>query len=84
MLAGGGLRGRDSGHSERRQYFGETDEGVNRKVRAALEARLHPIVCVGETLQEREANRTWKWCRGRCALLSGTWAASRWALYAGL
>jgi len=33
---------------------------VNRKVRAALEARLHPIVCVGETLQEREANRTWE------------------------
>ena len=39
---------------------GETDEGVNRKVRAVLEARLHPIVCVGETLQEREANRTWE------------------------
>jgi len=48
------------GHSERRQYFGETDEGVNRKVRAALEARLHPIVCVGETLQERDSNRTWE------------------------
>jgi triosephosphate isomerase len=48
------------GHSERRQYFAETDEGVHRKLRAALEAQLHPIVCVGETLEEREANRTWE------------------------
>jgi len=46
------------GHSERRQYFGETDESVNRKVKAALEAGLAPIVCVGETLAEREANLT--------------------------
>jgi triosephosphate isomerase len=42
------------GHSERRQYFGETDEIVNRKVRAAHEAQLRPIVCVGETLDQRE------------------------------
>jgi triosephosphate isomerase len=46
------------GHSERRQYFGETDAAVNRKVRAALGSGLHPIVCVGETLEEREAGRT--------------------------
>jgi triosephosphate isomerase len=46
------------GHSERRQYFGETDEIVNRKVKAALAASLHPIVCVGETLQDREQGRT--------------------------
>lgn len=45
------------GHSERRQFFGETDETVNRKVRAALGAGLLPIVCVGETLAEREANQ---------------------------
>ncbi|MDI6852721.1 MAG: triose-phosphate isomerase [Deltaproteobacteria bacterium] len=46
------------GHSERRQYFGETDETVNRKVKAALEAGLFPIVCVGETLEQREQGRT--------------------------
>ena len=46
------------GHSERRQYFGETDETVNRRLRAALDAGLVPIVCIGETLEEREAGRT--------------------------
>jgi len=46
------------GHSERRMYFGETDENVNRKVQAALAHGLRPIVCVGETLDENEANRT--------------------------
>src|SRR6476660_8592078 len=42
------------GHSERRQYFGETDEIVNRKVRAAHEASLRPIICIGETLEQRD------------------------------
>jgi len=46
------------GHSERRQYFGETSETVNRKVHAALEASLRPIVCVGERLEDRESGRT--------------------------
>ncbi len=45
------------GHSERRQYFGETDESVNKKTHAALAAGLKPIVCVGETLEEREADQ---------------------------
>jgi triosephosphate isomerase len=46
------------GHSERRQYFGETDETVNKRTRAALAAGLKPIVCVGELLWERECNIT--------------------------
>ena len=46
------------GHSERRQYFGETDETVNKRTLAALNAGLTPIVCVGESLEERETNRT--------------------------
>ena len=46
------------GHSERRQFFDETDATVNRRVKAALEAALSPIVCVGETLEERESDVT--------------------------
>ena len=58
MILDTGARGVIIGHSERRQYFGETDESVNRKVKAALEAGLTPIVCVGEHLHEREGNLT--------------------------
>lgn len=46
------------GHSERRQYFNETDETVNKKVKAAFENELKPIVCVGETLEQRETGKT--------------------------
>ena len=46
------------GHSERRQYFGETDETVNKRMHAALAAGLIPIVCVGESLEERETGKT--------------------------
>ncbi|WJH35723.1 triose-phosphate isomerase [Paenibacillus sp. CC-CFT747] len=51
------------GHSERRQYFGETDETVNKRTKAAFKHGLTPIVCVGEKLEEREAGRTKDVCR---------------------
>lgn len=54
------------GHSERRQYFGETDDIVNLKLKAALEAGLTPIVCVGEVLEEREAGLTEDVLRRQC------------------
>ena len=46
------------GHSERRQYFAETDETVNKKVKSALAVGLKPIICVGETLEQRESGQT--------------------------
>ena len=49
------------GHSERRQYFGETDTAVNRKVHAALDAGLSPIICVGESKSQREMGVTQDW-----------------------
>jgi triosephosphate isomerase len=54
------------GHSERRQYFGETDDTVNLRLKAALEAGLTPITCVGEVLQEREAGLTEDVLRRQC------------------
>jgi triosephosphate isomerase (TIM) len=58
MLADVGCKHGIVGHSERRQLFGETDEAVRKKTAALLAAGVAPIVCVGETLAEREANRT--------------------------
>ena len=58
MLAAAGCRWVIIGHSERRQYFGETDESVFKKTAAALDAGLTPIVCVGERLEERETGMT--------------------------
>jgi triosephosphate isomerase (TIM) len=58
MLVEAGCRAVIIAHSERRQYFGETDESANKKVKAALAAGLTPILCVGETLAEREGNKT--------------------------
>lgn len=57
MLKDAGITYVILGHSERRQYFGETDEIVNEKVKKALEKELIPILCVGETLEEREASK---------------------------
>ncbi|MHB8755690.1 MAG: triose-phosphate isomerase [Candidatus Acidiferrales bacterium] len=58
MLVDAGCRGVIVGHSERRRYFGETDATVNRKLKAAIAARLQPIVCVGEDKGERDAGDT--------------------------
>ncbi|MDY0395961.1 triose-phosphate isomerase [Virgibacillus halophilus] len=58
MLKDSGVTHVVIGHSERRQYFAETDETVNKKVHAAFAHELTPIVCVGETLEQREANET--------------------------
>ena len=57
MLLDSGCKYVIIGHSERRQYFGETDESVNKKVKQALKKGLLPILCVGETLAEREAGK---------------------------
>jgi triosephosphate isomerase (TIM) len=66
MLAAVGTTHVIIGHSERRQYFGETDDTVNLKLKAALEGGLIPIVCVGEVLEEREAGLTDDVLRRQC------------------
>jgi triosephosphate isomerase len=58
MLTGAGCDLVIVGHSERRQYFGETDETVNKRLKAALAGQLDVICCVGETLEERESGKT--------------------------
>lgn len=58
MLVSAGCSHVIIGHSERRQYFGETDESVNRKTAAAIQSGLIPVVCIGETEGERDADKT--------------------------
>lgn len=65
MLADLGCKYAIVGHSERRTYFGETDEGVSRKAKALLATGVSPIVCVGERLEEREAGTTRDVVRGQ-------------------
>jgi len=66
MLLAVGVTHAIIGHSERRQYFGETDDTVNLRLKAALEAGLTPICCVGEVLEEREAGLTDDVLRRQC------------------
>ena len=66
MLVAAGCTHVIIGHSERRQYFGETDDTVNLRLKAALEHGLVPIVCVGEVLEEREAGLTEDVLRRQC------------------
>lgn len=65
MLLALGVKYAIIGHSERRTYFGETDEGVNKRTKAALAHGITPIVCVGETLEQREAGVTDDWVCGQ-------------------
>jgi triosephosphate isomerase len=66
MIVGAGCTHVIIGHSERRQYFGETDDTVNRKLEVALEHGLSPICCVGEVIEEREAGITEDVLRRQC------------------
>ena len=66
MLLGAQCKWVILGHSERRQYFGETDDTVNRRLKVALEAGLAPILCVGEVKEEREAGITGDVLRRQC------------------
>lgn len=65
------------GHSERRQFFAETDDSVNLKLKAALESGLVPIVCVGEVLEEREAGLTEDVLRRQCMRAFSTISATK-------
>lgn len=67
MLVEAGCRYVIVGHSERRQFFGETDESVAKKTKAALTAALIPIVCVGETLPQHESGQTHQVCQKQFA-----------------
>jgi triosephosphate isomerase (TIM) len=67
MLVEAGCRYVIIGHSERRQFFGDSDEKVAKKTKAALAAGLTPIVCVGEMLEDREAGRTEQVCNTQFA-----------------
>jgi len=77
MIAGSGCTHVIIGHSERRQYFGETDDTVNMRLKAALDSALTPIVCVGEVLEEREAGITDDVLRRQCSVAFRGMSAER-------
>ena len=72
MLVDAGVKYVVIGHSERREYFAETDETVNKKVLKALECGITPIICCGETLTQREQGITIDWIRQQIAFLNVT------------
>jgi triosephosphate isomerase (TIM) len=80
MLADAGCRYVIIGHSERRQYFGETNENVAKKTKAALAAGLIPIVCVGELLEQRESGKTEEVCERQFAQGLGTLTEQEFSL----
>ena len=84
MLRDVGCRYVIVGHSERRQYFGETDETVNRKLTAVDGCRAYPHLCIGETLAERQAGRTLEVVRGPTVQRFGRPQAQRRAAGPGL
>ncbi|CDJ50935.1 triosephosphate isomerase, putative [Eimeria brunetti] len=71
MVSDLGLKWVMIGHSERRQFYGETDEVVVEKVKMAAKQGLYMVVCIGENLQERESNKTMAVCRGQLEAFAG-------------
>ena len=70
------------GHSERRHVFGETDEQTGKKMAAALEAKLHPVLCVGETLEQRDAGQTLEVVTRQLGAALAARAATAWVTIA--
>jgi triosephosphate isomerase len=79
MLRDCGLDLVEIGHSERREHFGETNRTVGLKTAAALRHGLTPLVCLGETLAERDAGRAEEVFASRCSPRSNSWTKRRWA-----
>lgn len=77
MLVDAGVSYVIIGHSERRQYFHETDEIINKKMRKAIEHKLLPILCCGESLEQRESGVTLEFTKNRLSTLSNTYHRKR-------
>jgi triosephosphate isomerase len=80
MLKDAGCSGVILGHSERRRLFGETDEALAAKLQAAWDAELLPLLCIGESLEEREAEQTFTALQRQLSILDGT-SGALWIAY---